>query len=39
MKLVNDGFHRAMSKQDGTDLKKGAIDAAAYKDKGSFHIR
>jgi hypothetical protein len=41
MKLVtvNDGFQRAMWKQDGTDLKKEAINAAAYKYKGSFHTR
>jgi hypothetical protein len=41
MKLgtVNDGFHRAMWKEDGTDLKKEANHAAADKDKGSFHIR
>jgi hypothetical protein len=40
MKLatVNDEFHRAMWKEDGTDLKKEAINAAAYKDKRSFHI-
>jgi hypothetical protein len=36
---VNDGFHRAMWKQDCTDLKKEATNAAAYKEKGSFHIR
>jgi len=38
MKLVtiNDGFHRAMWKQGGADLKKESINAAAYKDKGSF---
>jgi hypothetical protein len=36
---VNGGFHRAMWKQDDTDLKKEAITAAANKDKGSFHMR
>jgi len=40
MKLVtvNDGFQKIMWKQDGTDLKKEAINAVAYKEKESFHI-
>jgi hypothetical protein len=41
MKLVtvNNGLQRAVWKLGGTDLKKEASNAAAYKDKGSFHIR